>query len=68
MCRYHQTSPDFVFTQRRLETIATAEGRVTLTDMLLSIDKEGEIQKRVVRSETEYSETLKQYFGIEIDS
>jgi hypothetical protein len=36
--------------------------------MLLSITKEGEIQERVVRSETEYSETLKQYFGIEIDS
>ena len=68
MCRYHQTSPDSVFTQRHLVTIATAEGRVTLTDMLLSIAREGEIQERVVRSETEYSETLKQYFGIEIDS
>jgi N-hydroxyarylamine O-acetyltransferase len=68
MCHYHQTSPDSVFTQRRLVTLATAEGRVTLTDMLLSITKERELQERVLRSETEYCETLKQYFGIEIDS
>ena len=67
MCHYNQTSPDSVFTQRRLVTIATAEGRVTLTDMLLSITKEGEQQERVLSSETEYSEILKQYFGIEID-
>ena len=56
------------FTQHRLVTIATAEGRVTLTDMLLSITEKGEIQERVLRSETEYYETLKQYFGIEINS
>ena len=68
MCHYHQTSPDSVFTQHRLVTIATAEGRVTLTDMLLSITKEGELQERVLSSETEYSETLKQYFGIKIDN
>ena len=68
MCYYHQTSPDSVFTKRRLVTIATAEGRITLTDMLLSITKDGEQQERVLGSETEYSETLKQYFGIEIDN
>ena len=68
MCHYHQTSPDSVFTQRRLVTIATADGRVTLTDMLLSITKEGDLQERVLGSETEYSVTLKQYFGIEIDN
>jgi N-hydroxyarylamine O-acetyltransferase len=31
MCRYHQTSPESSFTQGRLVTQATAEGRVTLT-------------------------------------
>jgi N-hydroxyarylamine O-acetyltransferase len=68
MCHYHQTSPDSVFTQHRLLTIATAEGRLTLTDMLLSITKEEELQERMLSSETEYSKTLKQYFGIEINS
>jgi N-hydroxyarylamine O-acetyltransferase len=68
MCHYHQTSPDSVFTQHRLVTIAMARGRVTLTDMLLRITKQGELQESVLSSETEYSETLKQYFGIEIDN
>ena len=68
MCHYHQTSPDSVFTQHRLVTIATVEGRITLTDMRLSITAGVETQERLLRSENEYSETLKQHFGIEIVS
>jgi len=66
MCHYHQTSPDSVFTRQRLVTIATFEGRVTLTDMRLSIAKGSEIQESVVNSEDEYYKILKQNFGIEI--
>jgi N-hydroxyarylamine O-acetyltransferase len=51
MCHYHQTSPDSVFTQQRLVTIATFEGRVTLTGMRLSITNGAEIHERVVNSE-----------------
>ena len=68
MCHYHQTSPESVFTQRRLVTIATKEGRVTLTDMRLTITKGTEIKESVLTSEDDYYENLKQYFGIEIDS
>jgi N-hydroxyarylamine O-acetyltransferase len=68
MCHYHQTSPESVFTQRRLVTIATTEGRVTLTDMRLTITKGVEIQESVLTSEKDYYEILKQNFGIEIDS
>ena len=68
MCHYHQTSPESVFTQRRLATIATTEGRVTLTDMRLTITKGVEIQESVLTSEKDYYEILKQNFGIEIDS
>jgi N-hydroxyarylamine O-acetyltransferase len=67
MCHYHQTSPESVFTQRRLVTIATKEGRVTLTDMRLTITKGDDIQERVLTSEDDYYENLKLYFGIEID-
>ena len=67
MCHYHQTSPESVFTQRRLVTIATKEGRVTLTDMRLIITKGDDIQERVLTSENDYYENLKLYFGIEID-
>jgi N-hydroxyarylamine O-acetyltransferase len=68
MCHYHQTSLDSLFTQHRLVTIATVEGRVTLTDMQLSITKGAEKQGSVLNSEGEYSKTLNQYFGIEITS
>jgi len=68
MCHYHQTSPNSVFTQQRLVTIATPEGRVTLTDMRLSIAKGAEKQERVATSEDEYFEILNQNFGIVIDS
>ena len=66
MCYYHQTSPDSVFTQQRLVTIATFEGRVTLTDMQLTITKGAEIQESVVNSEGEYYRIIKRDFGIEI--
>ena len=67
MCHYHQTSPDSIFTKHRLVTIATPEGRVTLTDRQLSITKGAERQERGIDSEEEYLEILKEYFGIEID-
>lgn len=68
MCHYHQTSPDSVFTQQRVVTIATFDGRVTLTGMRLSITNGAEIKERVVNSEGEYDEILEQNFGIEIAS
>jgi len=33
MCRYHQTSPQSHFTRRRICSRATADGRVTLSEM-----------------------------------
>jgi len=68
MCHYHQTSSESVFTQRRIVTIATKEGRITLTDMQLTITKGGKIEESILTSEDEYYENLKQYFGIEIDN
>ncbi len=31
MCRFHQTSPESMFTRLRLCTLATPTGRITLT-------------------------------------
>ena len=64
MCHYHQTSPESVFTQQRLVTIATFEGRVTQTGMRLSITNGAEIHESVVNSEGEYDEILEQNFKI----
>jgi N-hydroxyarylamine O-acetyltransferase len=67
MCRYHQTSPDSIFTKQRLVTMATPAGRLTLTERQLSIAEGEERQERSIGSEEEYLEILKEYFAIEID-
>jgi len=64
MCQYHQRSPDSIFTKHRLATIATTEGRITLTDMQLSITHGTEVQESVLSSDSEYNEVLEHYFGI----
>jgi N-hydroxyarylamine O-acetyltransferase len=65
-CRHHQTSPDSLFTQHRLVTLATTDGRVTLRDMGLSITSGSEKQERELGSEEEYTEILQQYFAIDL--
>ena len=66
MCHYHQTSPESPFTQRRLCSLATAEGRVTLSQMRLIITRGGERQERELADEREYAETLREHFGVVI--
>ena len=64
MCAYHQTSPKSHFTQKRICTLATPEGRVTLADFRLILTRHGQRQERMLESEVERSETLKKYFGV----
>jgi len=63
---FHQTSPNSPFTRRRLVTIATEKGRVSLIDTRL-ITVAGSIKHwNELASENEYRLCLRQYFGIEI--
>jgi N-hydroxyarylamine O-acetyltransferase len=64
MCRYHQTSPESHFTQKRICTRATADGRVTLADNRLIITRNGNREERVLGSEEEWREALKKYFEV----
>ncbi len=64
MCRYHQTSPQSHFTQGRICSRATTDGRVTLSEMRLIITRNGERQERALTNEEEYAATLREYFGI----
>lgn len=64
-CRYHQTSPLSSFTQRRVCSLATREGRVTLSEMnFITTSETGERQERVLSSEEEYAATLRERFGV----
>jgi N-hydroxyarylamine O-acetyltransferase len=64
MCRYHQTSPDSTFTQRRVCTIARPDGRMTLSDMRLIETEGGERRERALTDEDEYALALERHFGI----
>lgn len=63
MCEYHQTSPESPFTRRRLCTLATPEGRITLSDRRLLITQNGKREERLL-SEEERRTALKEQFGI----
>ncbi|MBO0722891.1 MAG: arylamine N-acetyltransferase [Blastocatellia bacterium] len=66
MCRYQQTSPASHFTQGRICTRATPDGRLTLSGMRLITTSHGNRQERLLHNEAEVVLVLREYFGIEI--
>jgi N-hydroxyarylamine O-acetyltransferase len=68
MCHYHQTSPESSFTQRRICSRATPDGRVTLSDMKLIVTTQSARQERLLADQGEYDAALKQHFGIDLEA
>ncbi len=64
MCRYHQTSPESHFTQKRICTLATPDGRITLSDMRFITTSGNERQERLLDSQDEYNTILRERFGV----
>lgn len=64
MCHYHQTSPDSSFTRKRLCTRATPAGRITLSEMKLVLNQNGDKRERMLASEEEWRAALRQHFEI----
>ena len=64
MCHYQQTSPESHFTQKRICSLATPAGRITLSDLRLITKEEGQRSERMLASEKEYREVLKQRFEV----
>jgi N-hydroxyarylamine O-acetyltransferase len=64
MCHYHQTSPDSHFTQNRMCSLATPDGRLTLSGRRLIATRGGEKQERELADEDEVAEVLRERFGI----
>ena len=65
-CHYHQTSPKSPFTQRKLITIATEQGRITLTDDKLKIKKDSLSSEYNIKDEDDFKDTLWKYYNIKI--
>lgn len=66
MCIYNQTSPQTSFTQKRICTLATEDGRITLSDLKLIITQNGVKTETMLKSEEEYLTCLKKYFNIDV--
>lgn len=65
MCHYHQTSPESHFTQKRICSLATLDGRVTLSDMLfIQTTLGGKRQETELPNQVEYTQYLERYFGV----
>jgi N-hydroxyarylamine O-acetyltransferase len=67
MCVWQQTSPESSFTQRRVCTRATPDGRITLSDMCLITTAHGRRDERLLDGEEEYRGILREKFGIVLD-
>jgi N-hydroxyarylamine O-acetyltransferase len=68
MCNYHQSSPNSHFTQRLVCTLATRDGRLTLSDTSLTITRYGEKERIPIESAAEQGQILQTYFGINMES
>lgn len=64
MCQFHQTSPESHFTKKRICSVATADGRVSLSDMRLISTRGHEREELELLSESQYADTLREQFGI----
>jgi N-hydroxyarylamine O-acetyltransferase len=65
-CRYHQTSPESQFTQKRVCTRLTEEGRLTLRDRRLIETRNGQRRETQIPHEVENLAALEKYFGIRL--
>ena len=68
MCRWQQTSPESHFTKKTICSLATEDGRVTLSNDRLIVTKDGQRDERRIASADEYRELLRDRFGIELDA
>lgn len=66
MCHYHQTSSESSFTQKRVCSRATPEGRITLSEMKLIVTSKGQREEKHLTSESEWQKTLDEQFGIHL--
>jgi N-hydroxyarylamine O-acetyltransferase len=63
-CQYHQTSPQSHFTQKRICSLATSQGRVTLSDWQLITTTQGERTEQTLSGQEQYTGALATHFGV----
>lgn len=64
MCHHHQTSPQSHFTQRRVCSRATVDGRITLSGMRLITTRNEARYEEAIKDEAAYAQALREHFDI----
>jgi len=67
MCLYHQTSPLSHFTKNKLCSLATENGRITLTNDKIKIKEGDAVTELNLSNEAEFLSALKKYFNIKMN-
>lgn len=65
MCHYHQSNAASHFTQKRICSLPTREGRITLSGNVLKITSGGIATEKELANETDVEQVLKSYFKID---
>ena len=65
-CNYHQTNAESHFMQKRVCSLPTQNGRITLTNDILKTTETGEIIEKRLTTEQEVQQELWNYFGIKL--
>jgi N-hydroxyarylamine O-acetyltransferase len=63
-CLYHQTSPESIFTRKRIISRLTENGRVSLDDKRLIITTNGQREEQPFENDIEFGKLLLEYFNI----
>ena len=65
-CQFHQTSPDSHFTKGRICSLATEDGRISLSEMRLITTTGPQLlrDERTLKDQEEYDRILREQFGI----
>lgn len=66
MCNYHQSNPESTFTQKKLITQATENGRITLTGKKLKIKEGQDLEEFNIDNEAVFKKTLLDNFKVTI--
>jgi N-hydroxyarylamine O-acetyltransferase len=64
MCHFHQTSPESHFTQKRIISVATPSGRVSVSNSKLIVTDDGVRTERELADDGEWRAVLAERFGV----
>ncbi len=65
-CNYHQTSNESHFMKKRICSLPTENGRITLTGDILKITENGKVTETQLSNDQQIQEELWNYFGIKL--